>query len=583
MTLPSSPNPISADQIRTEFGPSGISNSVSLGNYRISQTVSGLSNLPLDTGIPQSGAINFGSFRGKKLNIVVDCTPYFTTTLTITDNLGVSVTVDFNNLATYSTFTTEKIYTIIPNNTITTNIYAVGGGGGTAIGGSGGASQGRFTFVFGRTYKLIVGGGANGATAGYGGGGATAGGQSGGGGGYTGLFLDSISQTNAILIAGGGGGGSTVSGGSGGGLTGGNGSSLANLFNRGGTGGTQTSGGTGGSTGSALQGANSASISGAGGGGYFGGGGGQSRAGGGGAGGGGSGYINSTLISNGSFAATNSAGGGGPQNNGSFKIDFVSSSIAPSPDLAPRINAKSRYDANTNVSVIGNFKPKPDTVTNQKVWIHINGTAAVSSPAPSRTYCTFLTGSWDATTDLYIDIGPSGSIMGAGGASGSPGSSAIGIIATNNVVVTNRGTILPGGGGGGQGGQGADGAVTVGRTGNTQIGTIGGPGGAGGLGQGYNQINTAGAPGGASPSLGGAVRVGASGGRGGTGGTWGNVGAGGSKGADGTISQVNAPTLRSTGRPGLPGGSGGCDYVVSNDGTGVSGLSLNVALNIIPT
>lgn len=35
MTLPSSPNPISADQIRTEFGASLANNSVSLGNYRV--------------------------------------------------------------------------------------------------------------------------------------------------------------------------------------------------------------------------------------------------------------------------------------------------------------------------------------------------------------------------------------------------------------------------------------------------------------------------------------------------------------------------------------------------------------------
>jgi hypothetical protein len=50
MTLPSSGS-ISASQIRNEFGASGANNSVSLGNYRVRQTVSGLSNLPLDTEI----------------------------------------------------------------------------------------------------------------------------------------------------------------------------------------------------------------------------------------------------------------------------------------------------------------------------------------------------------------------------------------------------------------------------------------------------------------------------------------------------------------------------------------------------
>jgi hypothetical protein len=66
---------ISASDIRTEFGASGPNNSVKLGSYRVSQNVSVLSNLPLDTGVPQSGAIGFGNLRGKKLNVVVNCTP----------------------------------------------------------------------------------------------------------------------------------------------------------------------------------------------------------------------------------------------------------------------------------------------------------------------------------------------------------------------------------------------------------------------------------------------------------------------------------------------------------------------------
>lgn len=203
------------------------------------------------------------------------------TTLTITDDLGIKTIVNFDALATYSKFTTGKTYTITSNKDITTKIYAVGGGGGTdtyrgGTGGSGGSAQGTFKFVSGKEYKLIVGGGANGAIGGYGGGGngstgGGGGGVSGGGGGYTGLFLNSISQTNAILIAGGGGGGANdpATGGSGGGLTGGNGS---NAPSRGGTGGTQSSGGTGGSSGSALKGGSGTAAGG--GGGYFGGGGG---------------------------------------------------------------------------------------------------------------------------------------------------------------------------------------------------------------------------------------------------------------------------------------------------------------------
>ena len=72
MTLPASGNSISFSQIRDEFGATSGS-SVSLGAYRISQSVGTLSNLPLDTGVPQSGTIKSSDLYGKKLNIVVDC------------------------------------------------------------------------------------------------------------------------------------------------------------------------------------------------------------------------------------------------------------------------------------------------------------------------------------------------------------------------------------------------------------------------------------------------------------------------------------------------------------------------------
>jgi hypothetical protein len=73
MPTPSSPNPISFADIATEFG---LPNGKNLGAYRISQNVGTLSNLPLDTGIPQSGTIRFSDFYNKRLNVVVDCTGF---------------------------------------------------------------------------------------------------------------------------------------------------------------------------------------------------------------------------------------------------------------------------------------------------------------------------------------------------------------------------------------------------------------------------------------------------------------------------------------------------------------------------
>ena len=72
MTLPTSGS-ISASDIRDEFGPTTESGEqVALGEYRIDENYGELTERPLDDGIPQSGAISFQDFRGKKLNVIVD-------------------------------------------------------------------------------------------------------------------------------------------------------------------------------------------------------------------------------------------------------------------------------------------------------------------------------------------------------------------------------------------------------------------------------------------------------------------------------------------------------------------------------
>lgn len=250
--------------------------------------------------------------------------------LTITDDLGGSTEVDFSQIAVYSNFITGRTYTITSNKNISTVLTASGAGGGKSIsrsaaGGRGGLSTGKFTFIAGQQYKLIVGGsGVDGGSGGYGGGGNGGGGsgRGGGGGGYTGLFVGSISQGNAVIIAAGGGGGANdpAAGGSGGGLNGGNG---GNAGSRGGFGASQSSGGAGGSggtPGSALQGGPGSA---GGGGGYYGGGGGTPFSGccADGAGGGGSGYLHPTLLSE---SSTTIAAGSNTGVDGSFSIEFDS-------------------------------------------------------------------------------------------------------------------------------------------------------------------------------------------------------------------------------------------------------------------
>ena len=69
MTLQST-GQLKFSDITAEFGqPSG----KNIGAYRVSQNIGSLTNLPLDTGIPQSGEISFSDFRGKEANIIVDC------------------------------------------------------------------------------------------------------------------------------------------------------------------------------------------------------------------------------------------------------------------------------------------------------------------------------------------------------------------------------------------------------------------------------------------------------------------------------------------------------------------------------
>ena len=69
MTTPS--GQISANDIKNEFGETG-SGQVKLGSYRVNQDVGESGEMPLDTGVPQSGQISFNNLRNKKLNVVVN-------------------------------------------------------------------------------------------------------------------------------------------------------------------------------------------------------------------------------------------------------------------------------------------------------------------------------------------------------------------------------------------------------------------------------------------------------------------------------------------------------------------------------
>ena len=279
---------------------------------------------------------------------------------TITRGSEPSIVVDATQLTSYDDFVTGEIYTIVADSDIEADLFAFGADGasdarsGNAAAGRGGTAKGRFTFIADQTYKLIVG--KVGTASFYpglkhGGGGQSRDGGDLSGGGFSGLFIDEVTQANSIIIA--GGGGSAAKGnyrGAGqGGFLGADGNKAPwSLI----SGGSQTEGGLGfydtrdGSgtygtlyrymTGTALQGGYNNGGSGSnnggnGGGGYFGGGAGRSDSNyspGPYGGGGGSSFLHPTLLTSGEAAggtsALDNANNSRVAGEGGFRIEIVS-------------------------------------------------------------------------------------------------------------------------------------------------------------------------------------------------------------------------------------------------------------------
>ena len=213
---------------------------------------------------------------------------------------------------------------IVPDDVTQINVQCWGAGGGNGkhryAGGAGGYAEGKIDVTPGELYIIGVGQTARGDRPRYSpGGSAGAGGTgmhrgAGAGGGMSGIFKESISSANALIIAGGGGGSSgsyqiTNTGAGGGGGTNGRHGMRYSNDNSGGRGGSQTSGGRAGyclawsrspQSGSRFRGGRGGtaghSSGGGGGAGWFGGGGGGALMAADSAGGGGSGYIHESVI-----------------------------------------------------------------------------------------------------------------------------------------------------------------------------------------------------------------------------------------------------------------------------------------------
>ena len=335
--------------------------------------------------------------------------------LTITSDAGDNTEIDFSQITSYDSFVTGVTYTLVADANITTKLFATGAGGGrsndrSVSGGRGGSAEGTFTFVKDQEYKLRIGGaGVTGGAGGFSGGGDGGGGfgAGGGGGGFTGLFSDSISIGNAVIVAAGGGGGSNdpATGGAGGGLTGGSG---GNAPGRGGTGGTQSAGGSGGgsgSPGSALQGGPGAA---GGGGGYYGGGGGNPFPSccADGAGGGGSSYIGG--VTDGS--TTTGTGGAANGGNGSFRIEFtaaskeVSTTVTGSNTDTLTINSSSTANGTIRCKVSATDVQESPVFSNTVSYVVVEKRSLIEIETYNYTNATATLSEFDlANGDLTID------------------------------------------------------------------------------------------------------------------------------------------------------------------------------------
>lgn len=243
-----------------------------------------------------------------------------------------------------------------------------------------------------------------------------------------------------------------------------------------------------------------------------------------------------------------------------------------------RATARNRYNNGSanRVQTIGGFRGRPSNTNGTRVIIHVNKRIGSEYDGDRGLKCALRTGSWNNNTNLDLNIGGSGAVIGAAGAggkggnrsggptSGKRGSSGLGV--EYPLDITNYGFIAGGGGGGG-GGAGKrkdrhDRSRDYRRCGwwcdsrgrNRRKDRRRKGGGGGGGGQGF--------PGGAGGSGGG------NGGSRGGDGSQGGPGSGGGGGGDGARSGGNGGSYGSNGSSGDTGGGGkGRSIVISGSGS----------------
>jgi len=193
MTIKSSGSSLSFTEISNEFG---LPPNKNLGAYRVDANIGSLSELALDSGIPQSGQIKFSDFYGKKLNIVVRCTGGNRATANYSDGVVVG---GFKNRPSRNSGGWQGGKKIFIN---VTGTYS-----------SNGASESEFAFKTGNSSvwpsgtDMVIDVSSSGRIVGRGGNGGNASGGDGGNGSNGLRYLSGAEINNNGYISGGGGGG----------------------------------------------------------------------------------------------------------------------------------------------------------------------------------------------------------------------------------------------------------------------------------------------------------------------------------------------------------------------------------------
>ena len=257
-----------------------------------------------------------------------------------------------------------------------------------------------------------------------------------------------------------------------------------------------------------------------------------------------------------------------------------------------RQNIKTRFGDSDKIKVIGPRDGKPESTSGKKIIAHVNKLVSASgqSKIDGRLSCSLMTGEWDPNTDLVINVGSAGTIIGAGGDggrgsegagdffAGKDGTSAIGINTTQTVSIINNGLISCGFGGGG-GGKGGSKVVSTGKKSSaTAVSSGGGGGGGAGLPFGLGGGEGTGATRGTNGNAGGDGKID-------DGGAAGDGGEGQGTSLDGGLGGDSAVSATAGDNSGGAAGNNGFLIVTMNGSVpdNISGSGTNLGTNSLNT